>query len=616
MCAVKAPLDEQMQSSQEAIVNDVAFTVATKNGSGSQTSNLVLVRTLFHMGIPVNGKNLFPSNIMGLPTWYTIRASKDGYTARRETTEIAVLYNQSTATEDANNIPAGGVCIYRDDIKIPPRRDDVHYYEIPVRQLMKDTEVDIPRQHKTRVENMTYVGVFAQLFSLDMEVIYQALLDQFNGKAKPADMNMAVIRTAHDWAAENLHKTDLYRFEKMNGTEGKILITGNEAAALGSIFGGVQLASWYPITPSTSVIDALGSYRYLREDNGDNTLAIVQAEDELAAAGMIIGAGFAGARAMTATSGPGISLMSEFVGLAYFAEIPCVFWDITRMGPSTGLPTRTSQGDIFFIHYLGHGDTKQMVLLPGTPEEAFEFGWRAFDIAEVQQTPVFVVSDLDLGMNNWMAEPFEYPDEPMQRGKVLDAQQLQAFIDEHGKWGRYMDVDGDGVGYRTLPGTDHPQSAYFARGTGHDEMAVYSESSEEWVKNMNRIHKKLELGKQYLPKGIGEIDPANSVGFITFGTNEPAVQEARDRLAADGLQTNYLRVRALPLTEEVTTFIEEHDRVYVIENNFDGQLNQIIRIEHARDLSHVHSLALGDGLPMTAGWIMAQVQQVENQEGA
>jgi len=613
MCAVNAPLEQQSSADTKPIVNDFAFSVATENGSGSQTSNTVLVRSLFNMGIPVNGKNLFPSNIKGLPTWYTIRVSKDGYVARRATTEIIVAYNQATVNKDIQNTAPGGVVIYRNDLKLPQERDDVFYYEVPVRDLMK--QADVPRAFKTRVENMTYVGVVAQLFKLDMDVIWKSLLDQFGGKEKPAQMNMDVIKLSYDWAAENLQKRDPYQFEAMNETEGKILITGNEAAALGAIFGGVHLVSWYPITPSTSLVDAVSGFQYLRKDEatGENTLAIVQAEDELAAAGMIVGAGFSGARAMTATSGPGISLMSEFAGLAYFAEIPCVFWDITRMGPSTGLPTRTSQGDLLFAHFLGHGDSRQLCLLPATPEEVFEFGWRAFDISEQVQTPVFVISDLDLGMNNWMADPFAYPDEPMQRGKVLDKDKLQAFIDTHGKWGRYMDVDGDGIGYRTLPGTDHPLAAYFARGTGHDDMAVYSEDSEDWVDNMHRLRLKMETAKQLLPQPAIDYDADKSVGLISFGSNEPAIQEARDWLSDKGIESNYLRVRALPLQDSVVDFIRKHDKVYVIENNFDGQLNQIMRIDFAQDITNVTSLALGDGLPMTARWI---VERITEKEGA
>lgn len=606
LMAVNAPLNTQEQASTEPVINDFAFSVATKNGSGSQTSNNVLVRTLFDMGIPVNGKNLFPSNIKGLPTWYTIRVSKDGYTARRYTTEIVVAYNQDTAAEDIAQLPPNGVCILPADWKWTQSRDDIVYYEVPVKKIMQ--KADVPNDFKRMVENMTYVGAVAQLFDIPMDMIYDALLKNFGGKAKPADMNFQVVQLAYDYFAENVVKSDVYRFEKMDATKGKILITGNEAAALGSIFGGVSVVAWYPITPSTSVVDAVIDFQHLRRDaDGDNTVAVIQAEDELSAAGIIVGAGFVGARSMTATSGPGISLMAEFAGLAYMAEIPCVLWDITRMGPSTGLPTRTSQGDLLSTHYLGHGDTQQLCLMPATPEEAFEFGWRAFDIAEQFQTPVFVLSDLDLGMNNWMSEPFDYPSEPLNRGKVLDAEGLEKFIEEHGKWGRYWDVDGDGIPYRTVPGTDHPMAAYFARGTGHDEMAVYSERSDVWVRNMNRLSKKIANAREALPAPVVDYQEGKRVGIISFGTNEPAIAEARDKLALQGVETNYLRVRALPLAKSVADFIANHERVYVLENNHDGQLNQIIRIEHPEDIRHVISLRLGDGLPMTPYWVVESI---------
>lgn len=605
---VVQPLEAEKPAQLNPVINDFAFSVATANGSGSQTSNNVLVKTLFDMGIPVNGKNLFPSNIKGLPTWYTIRVSKRGYTARRHQTEIVVAYNPDTAAEDIAKLPRGGVCILPADWKWTQSRDDIVYYEVPVKQLM--SQFDIDSEFKKRVENMTYVGAVAQLFDIPMDMIYNALLANFGGKQKPADMNMQAVQLAFDHFAQNVTKRDPYRFEPMNETKGKILITGNEAGALGSIWGGVNVVAWYPITPSTSLVDGVINFKHLRidPDTGKQTLAIVQAEDELAAAGMIIGAGFTGARSMTATSGPGISLMAEFAGLAYYAEIPCVIWNITRMGPSTGLPTRTSQGDLLFMHFLGHGDTRQVVLMPASPEEAFEFGWRSFDIADVVQTPVFVASDLDLGMNNWMSEPFTYPTEPINRGKVLDEKSLQAFIEKHGKWGRYMDVDGDGVGWRTLPGTDHPMGAYFTRGTGHNEMAVYSERSDDWVKNMHRLRHKMETARDILPKPITDFDPAKKIAIISFGTNEAAIQEARDELSEQhDIAVNYMRVRALPLALEVSEFIGKHERVYIIENNFDGQLNQIIHIDSPQDIRHVTSLALGDGLPMTAHWIVEQI---------
>lgn len=610
--AINAQTQPQLET-RDPVINDFAFSVATKNGSGSQTSNNVLVMSLFRMGIPVNGKNLFPSNIKGLPTWYTIRASKDGYTARKEITEIVVAYNDSTAAEDVVSLPVGGVCITTDKIaKVIKQRDDISYYEIPVTKIMRDA--DVPSTFRKLVENMTYVGAVAKLFDIPLDVVYQVLLDNFKGKEKPAKMNFDVVQLAYDWTAENIEKSDPYRFEKMDGTAGKIMMTGNDAGALGAIFGGVNVVAWYPITPSTSFVDGILGFRNLRQtEDGKNTVAVVQAEDELAAAGMIIGAGWAGSRSLTATSGPGISLMAEFSGLAYFAEIPAVFWNITRMGPSTGLPTRTSQGDLLFTHVLGHGDSRQICLMPGNLAEAFEFGWKAHDIAEQLQTPVFVISDLDLGMNNWMSDPFEYPDQPIDRGKVLNAEELQKFIDEHGKWGRYLDVDGDGVAYRTVPGTDHPFSAYFTRGTGHNEMAVYSERSDDWVENMNRLNKKMATARDLLPQPIvDDVDDAE-IGIITFGTNEEAIREARDWLAADGIKTSYLRVLALPLAKSVADFIEKYKTVYVIENDYDGQLNQIIRMEHPEDISHVKSMTLGDGLPMTARWIYENVKA--EQEG-
>ena len=594
-----------------SVVNDFAFSVATKNGSGSQTSNNVLVMSLFRMGIPVNGKNLFPSNIKGLPTWYTIRASKDGYTARKELTEIVVAYNNDTAPEDVMNLPPGGVCITTDKIaRIIRQRDDISYYVVPVTRLMR--KATVPSAFRKLVENMTYVGAVAFLFDIPLDLIYQVLLDNFKGREKPAKMNHDVIKLAYDWAAENIDKSDPYRFEPMDGTRGKIMMTGNDAGALGAVFGGVNVVAWYPITPSTSFVDGIIGFRGLRQtEDGENTIAIVQAEDELAAAGIITGAGWAGARSLTSTSGPGISLMAEFAGLAYFAEIPTVFWNITRMGPSTGLPTRTSQGDLLFTHFLGHGDSRQICLLPGNLKEAFEFGWRSFDIAEALQSPVFVISDLDLGMNNWLSDTFDYPDEPMNRGKTLNAAELQDFIDEHGKWGRYLDVDGDGIPYRTVPGTPHRMAAYFARGTGHDEMATYSERSDDWIENMTRLRVKMDTARSMLPQPLIDNGRDADIGIITFGTNEDAIREARDWFDSEGLATNYLRVRALPLADSVSDFIDAHQSIFVIENNFDGQLTQLIRLEHPENISHVRPLALGDGLPMTPDWIYHHLKELE-----
>ncbi len=434
------------------VVNDFSIVVATANGTGSQTSNMAILRTLFKMGIPVNGKNIFPSNIQGLPTWYHIRASKDGYVARRHTSEIVVAFNQATVNEDVANLPPGGVCLYNADWRSVPQRDDVTFYAIPVNEFIRDT--GMKGKLKDYISNMVYVGALAQLLDIPLDRLEDSLTYLFKGKRKVIDSNFGVVRAAYEWTAANIEKVDPYRVEPMMATDGLIMMTGNEAAGLGAVFGGVTVVSWYPITPSTSVVDALNDYLpQLRRDpnTGEATYAVVQAEDELSAIGMLIGAGYAGARAMTATSGPGISLMAEFAGLGYFAEVPAVIWDIQRVGPSTGLPTRTGQGDILFTYYLGHGDTKNVILLPASLKECFEFGYKAFDLADGLQTPIFVLSDLDLGMNNWMSEPFDYPAEPINRGKVLTA----AEVSEKG-FARYKDIDGDGIPYRTVPGNENP----------------------------------------------------------------------------------------------------------------------------------------------------------------
>ncbi|RME08035.1 MAG: 2-oxoacid:acceptor oxidoreductase subunit alpha, partial [Anaerolineae bacterium] len=461
------------------VVNDFSITVGTVNGSGSQTSNVTILRALFRMGIPVSGKNLFPSNIQGLPTWYTIRVSKDGYLARKETTDIVVAMNPATFARDLALVKPGGVFYYADHIKQAITRDDVVAYPMPAQKLAKESGA--PSKLRDYVANMVYVGVLAHMLGIDAEKLYQALDFHFKGKQKPIDLNFGVIQAAMDWAAANLEKQDPYVVEPMDATEGYIMADGNTAAALGAIFGGVQFAAWYPITPASSLAENLDHYlKQYRKDpkTGKNTFAVIQAEDELAAIGMAIGAGWGGLRAMTSTSGPGISLMAEYTGLAYYAEVPIVVWDVQRMGPSTGLPTRTSQGDVNLCYFLGHGDTKHVVLFPGSVDECFEFGWRAFDLAERLQTPVFVLSDLDLGMNQWMTRPFQYPDQDMDRGKVLWEEDLDK--EEFQNWGRYLDMDGDGIPYRTVVGNRHPRAGYFARGTGHDEYTNYSEDPEVW----------------------------------------------------------------------------------------------------------------------------------------
>jgi 2-oxoglutarate ferredoxin oxidoreductase subunit alpha len=590
------------------VINDFSMVVATINGSGSQTSNLAIIRALFRMGIPVSGKNLFPSNIQGMPTWFTIRASRAGFTARRDTVEILVAMNPVTFREDLQNLATGGVCFYSDDFSIEGARRDVNYYPMPVKQLVR--EATPPKELREYIANMAYVGVVAQILGIELAEVRLALEAHFAGKQKPVDMNMAVVQAAADWAAANLTKQDRFRVERDHQTEGLILIDGNTAAALGAIYGGVGFAAWYPITPASSLAEALTAYLdrlRMDKDTGKATFSVVQAEDELAAIGMAIGAGWMGTRSMTSTSGPGVSLMAEFSGLAFFAEVPIVVWDVQRMGPSTGMPTRTSQGDLLFVRFLSHGDTRQVMLLPGSVAECFEFGWRAFDLAERLQTPIFVLSDLDLGMNLWMSQPFEYPTEPMDRGKLLSA----ADLDRLGKFARYRDADGDGITYRTLPGTDHPLSAYFARGTGHDEEAVYSERPEDWEANMARLWRKHETARSYMPKPILHGEGKAEIGLIAFGSTDPAIQEARARLKDDGISTDYLRIRGIPFSPEVADFVHQHPRLYVIEMNTDGQLRQLLQLDCPDQASKLKSVTRNNGLPLTASWILEALQAQE-----
>jgi 2-oxoglutarate ferredoxin oxidoreductase subunit alpha len=458
---------------------------------------------------------------------------------------------------------------------------------------------------------MVYVGALAHLIGIDLKEIESALMFHFRGKQKPVDSNMKVVRAAVGWAAEHLTKADPFRVERMEKTSGMIMIDGNTAGGLGAIYGGVSFVAWYPITPATSVADALNDYLpRLRVDPETKTptYAVVQAEDELAALGMVVGAGWAGARAMTSTSGPGISLMAEFSGLAYFAEVPAVIWDVQRMGPATGLPTRVSQGDIIAAHLLGHGDTKHVVLLPGSVYECFEFGWRAFDLAERLQTPVFVLSDLDIGMNQWMSKPFNYPEEPMDRGKVLTAEQVNTARG----FARYKDVDGDGIGWRTLPGNDSPLAAYFTRGSGHNERAALSERAEDWEKNMERLTRKFETARKIVPAPVVDIVEGAEIGIIAFGSTDPAVQEARAELAADGVATSYLRLRALPMGEDVKMFLAAHKRVYVVELNTDAQLAQLVRLHSPEDAVKVRAANHNDGLPLTAHWVTAEIAYQES----
>ncbi len=593
---------------QEKIVNDFSMVIATVNGSGSQTANLALIRALFRMGIPVSGKNLFPSNIKGMPTYFTVRANKDGFTARREKMEILIGMNPETFDEDLNDLVEGGVCYYPDQFKIPETRDDVVFYPIPVKQIIK--EQNPPRALVNYMRNMVYVGAVSEMLGIEIGEIRGALETHFKGREKAIELNMQVVDASALWVRENLVKEDKYIVERDNQTEGMIMLDGNTAGALGTIFGGITFIAWYPITPGSSLAEALQSnLPRLRKDEetGKQTYAIIQAEDEIAAIGMIVGAGWAGARAMTTTSGPGLSLMAELAGLAYYTEIPIVIWDVQRVGPSTGLPTRTSQGDILFTRFLGHGDTQQIMLIPGNIEECFEFGWRSFDIAERLQAPIFVLSDLDLGMNLWMSKPFDYPDQPMDRGKVLTAEDL----DKIEEFARYRDVDGDGIPYRTLPGTDHPKAAYFLRGSGHNEQALYSERPEDYVANMERLALKYETARRYMPTPvIREIEGA-TVGLIAYGSVDPAVNEALSRLETQGIKIDYLRIRAVPFTDEVYEFVRKYDRIYIVEMNTNGQMHMLLSLDVPDQATKLISLTHNNGLPMSARWVTDAVRELE-----
>src|SRR5581483_1162287 len=554
---------------QKSIVNDMSIQVATVNGSGSQSSNTVLLRSIFQMGVPVSGKNLFPSNIAGLPTWYTIRANRDGYIARKKEIDFVVAMNAETAKEDVLSLAPGAVVLYDEPLQLNTVRSDLTFYAVPYDKLV--AQVCPEAKLRKLVKNMIYVGVVAQLLDIDMGEVEKALRKQFAKKVKAADLNWAAARSGYDYAAASLTKADPYHIQRMEKTTGKIIIDGNSAAALGCMFAGVTVVTWYPITPSSSLVETLIDYMkdYRITKEGKATFAIVQAEDELAAIGMVLGAGWAGARAMTATAGPGISLMSEFAGLAYYAEVPGVIWDIQRVGPSTGLPARTSQGDVLSTAFLSHGDTKHILLFPGSVGECFTMALDAFDLAEHFQTLVFVMSDLDLGMNNWMSDPFEYPTEPIKRGKILSKEDLNRL----GGFERYKDVDGDGVGYRTLPGTDHPNAAYFVRGSGHNEKGLYSERPDDYERNMERINKKFETARSFVPRPEVVSTGKAKIGIIAYGSSHWGIVEARDQLRNEyGMETDYLRLKAYPFTREVHEFIEKHERVYVVEQNRDAQM--------------------------------------------
>jgi 2-oxoglutarate ferredoxin oxidoreductase subunit alpha len=597
------------RAGQVPVVNDMSIQVATVNGSGSQSSNTVLLRSIFQMGVPVSGKNLFPSNIAGLPTWYTIRANKDGYIARKKEIDFLVAMNPETAHADIMSLAPGTVVLYDQPLNLSSVRNDLVFYSVPFDKLV--APVCPEAKLRKLVKNMIYVGVVAKLLDIDMAEVEKALRKQFAKKVKAANLNFAAAQAGFDYATASLSKSDPYRIQRMDKNRGQIIVDGNTASALGCVFAGCTLLSWYPITPSSSLAESMIEFlkRFRIGPDGKATFAVIQAEDELAAIGMVLGAGWAGARAMTTTSGPGISLMGEFAGLAYYAEIPAVIWDIQRVGPSTGLPTRTSQGDILSTAFLSHGDTQHIMLFPSSPHECFEMAMDAFNLAERFQTLVFMMSDLDLGMNNWMSEPFTYPEKPIERGKVLTKEDL----DRLGGFSRYKDVDGDGIPYRTLPGTDHPLAAYFTRGSGHNSESQYSERPEDYEGNMLRLRKKFENARSLVPAPVVEIMANAEVGIMAFGSSHWAVRESRDQLRDEHkLATDYLRIRAYPFAHDIADFVRAHKRVYLVEQNRDAQMCSLLKIDLDGELvAKLRSVARLDGLPMDARSVTDEIASME-----
>jgi len=594
----------------QRIVNDFSIQVATANGSGSQTSNIVLMRAIFQMGIPVSGKNMFPSNIQGLPTWFTIRASKHGWTGRKKEVDFLVAMNPETAREDCMELEPGRVLVYDEPLKLNELRSDLLMVPVPFDKLVGPACPEA--KLRKLVKNMIYDGVVAYLLDIDMEEIRKALFKQFGPKkVKAAELNWGAAQAGFTWAKDNVQIEQPYKIERMNANTGKFIIDGNAATALGAIYAGCTFVAWYPITPSSSLVESMIGYlRRLRTGpDGKGTYAVVQAEDELASIGMVIGASWAGARAMTATAGPGVSLMSEFVGLAYYTEIPAVIVDVQRVGPSTGLPTRTMQGDILSNATLSHGDTRHPILFPSGPEECFSMAADAFDLAEQFQTPVFINTDLDLGMNVWASDPLPYSDAPMNRGKVLTADDLERL----GGFERYRDVDGDGVGYRTLPGTNHPAASYFTRGSGHNEKAQYSERPEDYVNNVDRLSRKFDSMRKVVPAPeVNYVDGAR-IGMVFCGTSREAVLESQDQLKREyGIEASTFRLRAYPYTQALDEFIARHDRVYIVDQNRDGQLYQLMQLDlTAAQVAKLRSLRYYNGLPIDARSITDDIRGKE-----
>jgi 2-oxoglutarate ferredoxin oxidoreductase subunit alpha len=591
-------------------INDFVVKFATVNGSGSASANGIFAKTLFRMGIPVSPKNIFPSNIQGLPTWYEVRVSEAGYLARRDGIDLMVAMNPQSFKEDLLEIVPGGWLLYDSTLPRIWPRDDIKVLGIPIAEMCAKKWTD-PRQRQL-FKNMVYVGALTALLDIDLEVLKKTVADQLKGKEKLIAANMEAVALGREYAMRQFDCPLPIRVRAAKGTQGKILVSGNEAAGLGALYAGATVCAWYPITPSTSLAEAFERHakRLRVAKDGRRLYGIVQAEDELAAIGVAIGAGWNGARAFTATSGPGISLMSEFLGLAYFSELPVVLFNIQRGGPSTGMPTRTQQADIVACAYASHGDTKHVLLFPKDPNECFSMGAEAFDLAERLQTPVIVMSDLDIGMNEWVVEPFAWDDRKVHdRGKVLDAETLDKFKELKGKeWGRYQDIDADAIPYRTLPGTHPTKGAFFTRGTSHDENARYTEDGRIHARVIDRIRRKFDTGAGLVPKPEVTIrDKAGKTGLIYFGANTPAVREALDLLEREGLKVNALRLKAFPFTGEVAQFCAAHERIFVVEQNRDAQMRSLLMTEADVPGAKLIPALNYDGMPMTAAFVRGAV---------
>jgi len=592
------------------LINDLNICVATENGSGSASSNNILFKAIFKMGIPCSSKNMFPSNIQGLPTWYQIRASAEGYLSRKDVIDVMVMFNDATAAKDIHRVRDGGLILYDDSTPLSPtlKRDGVQYIGVPANKLVAKLVPASPLRAKQR--NMVYVGALAYLFGIDMSVIKAVLEDTFGKKPAVIESNLICIDAGYQYCKEHNFKQNIARLEPIpDGNKGKIITDGNTAAALGAIYGGATVICWYPITPSSSLAEALEHYlpRLRPSKDGKKTYAIVQAEDEIASASMVVGAGWAGARAMTTTSGPGVSLMNECIGLAYYAEIPCVFFIVQRGGPSTGLPTRTQQADISLMYGASHGDTKHIILIPHDMNSCFDLARRSFDFADRFQTPVFVAMDLDLGMNLWSSEPLKLNQEPFDYGKRLSAQDLEEWAKAGKKFRRYFDQDGDGIPYRTVPGNMHRMAAYFTRGSGHDADAKYSEDEHDYKYILDRLRRKFETARKFVPKPIIERERGVKTGIICYGSSFEPVREARDRLKARGLRTNHMLIRALPLTSEVRDFLAEHDTIYLVEQNRDGQMAAILKDEWPELGAKIINVLIYNGLPATPLEVVNQI---------